>query len=76
MTDMHKVFCKNLTLLRKKRGLTQEAFAEKLGTSVRYAQYLEYGYKEGINWPSPSKLRQLARILKCDTSDFFKPLKK
>nr|BFD63149.1 hypothetical protein BdHM001_18300 [Bdellovibrio sp. HM001] len=76
MTDIHKLFCQNLTTLRKKRGFTQEDFAEAMGTSVRYAQALEYGYKTGRHWPSPSKLRTLAKVLKCDTQDFFKPVKK
>ena len=76
MTDIHKTFCLNLTRLRKDRGMTQEKFAEKLETSVRYAQSLEYGYKEGRNWPSPEKLKQLSRILKCDTLDFFRVVKK
>ncbi|WP_413581109.1 hypothetical protein [Bdellovibrio sp. HCB288] len=47
-----------------------------MGTSIRYAQALEYGYKTGRHWPSPEKLRKLAKLLKCDTVDFFKPIKK
>lgn len=76
MTDIHKTFCLNLTALRLKRGITQEKLAEKMDTSVRYAQALEYGYKSGRHWPSPNKIRQLARILKVDTPDLFKAIKK
>ena len=76
MTDIHKLFCQNLTALRNKRGWTQEEFAYQMGTSVRYAQALEYGYKSGRHWPRPEKIASLAKLLKCDTQDFFKSVKK
>lgn len=76
MTNVHRLFCSNLTRLRKDRGYTQEDLAEKMGTSVRYAQALEYGYKNNRHWPSPLKIKKLAKILKCDALEFFKPIKK
>lgn len=72
MTDIHKVFCRNLAVLRGKRGLSQEKMSEKLDIGIRAYQKIEYGYKTGTHWPSPDRLRSLAKILKCDTVDFFK----
>lgn len=71
MTDIHELFCANLTFLRNKRGFTQERMSEKLDMDIRSYQKIEYGYKTESHWPNPARLKELARILKCDTVDFF-----
>lgn len=76
MTDLHELFCLNLISLRNKKPLTQEKMAEKLRIGVRSYQKIEYGYKTGTHAPSFERIKQLAKVLKCDTVDFFKPVKK
>jgi transcriptional regulator with XRE-family HTH domain len=76
MTDIHELFCANLKILRERRGFTQEKMSEKLDIGVRSYQKIEYGYKTRTHWPTPERIKELAKILKCDTVEFFKPVKK
>jgi transcriptional regulator with XRE-family HTH domain len=50
---------KNLKRLRRKRGLTQQALAEKVGITQVYVAYLEGG-----RTPSLPMLQRLAKALK------------
>jgi len=50
-------FGKNVLRLRRERGLTQEALAEKVGLSTRYTQSIEAGeYFPAL--PTLAKLRE------------------
>jgi transcriptional regulator with XRE-family HTH domain len=53
--------------LRSARGLTQEQFAERYGTSVRYFQEIEAG-RENLTLDS---LVRIARLLKVRVRDLF-----
>ena len=68
MTQIRKVFSKNLKRLRKRKGLTQEELAEKLEISVRYVQQLE-----GINCPNVKidTIAVLAKTLGAKPADFM-----
>lgn len=76
MTDIHKVFCLNLKRIRAKSKHTQESASVLLKTGIRTYQRLEDGYKTGTKWPTPNMVKRLAKAFKCDTMDFFKPVKK
>lgn len=58
---------KNVASLRVRRGLTQEALAEKVGVSARYIQNVE----AGENFPSLPALARLRAALRCDWNDLF-----
>ncbi|MGZ3744425.1 MAG: helix-turn-helix domain-containing protein [Pseudobdellovibrionaceae bacterium] len=69
----HKLFCINLSKIRRDRGLTQQEMADKLGMTIRNYQAYEYAYKTtGTPWPRPERIDEFARTLKCKPSDFFK----
>ena len=75
MQDIHTVFCRNLKLIRESKGLTQQDMADHLKLkSVQSYQEVEYGFKKGLAWPRPDRIRKLARILKCKPTDFFKEI--
>jgi transcriptional regulator with XRE-family HTH domain len=63
---------KNLKLLRKKKGLTQEVLAEKAELEYKYIQMLE-----GKSPPSATlrTLAKLAKALKLDPWHLIKPPK-
>lgn len=58
---------KNTAALRKRRDLTQEALAEKVGVSARYIQNVE----AGENFPSLPTLVRLRAALHCDWNQLF-----
>lgn len=58
---------KNVAALRARRGLTQEALAEKVGVSARYIQNVE----AGENFPSLPTLARLRVTLRCDWNELF-----
>jgi DNA-binding XRE family transcriptional regulator len=60
-------FGENLTGLRKGHKLTQEAMAEKIGTSTRFIQYLE----AGKNFPDLEKLARLKGVFQCSWDRLF-----
>lgn len=53
--------------LRKTRGLTQEAFAEKCGYSTEFVSLVE----RGLNAPSVAGLEKVANALKVEIKDLF-----
>ena len=69
MSNIRGKFAKNLKNLRKRRGLTQEALAEKLDISVRYVQQWE-----GRNTPNVriETLSKIASELKVSAADLIK----
>lgn len=73
MQDIHAVFCKNLKRIRETRGFSQQDMADKLKLKhLQSYQETEYGYKKGLAWPTPERIKKLAKILKCKPTDFFK----
>lgn len=58
---------RNTATLRKRRPLTQEELAEKVGLSTRYIQSLE----AGEYFPSLPTLVRLRAALRCDWNDLF-----
>ncbi len=61
-------FGRNVLRLRKRKGLTQEALAEKAGISVRYAQSIE----AGEYWPALPTLLRLRKALGASWEDVFR----
>ena len=57
MTELQKVFMRNLRLERNRAGLTQEQTAEKVGLAHKYYGSLELGYR----FPSVQTIERLAR---------------
>ncbi len=53
---------KRLKQLRKRAGLTQEAFAEKAGMSYKYYQQIEAGRKRDLRLSTLEKLAKEHRI--------------
>lgn len=66
--SIQKVFSKNLKRLRERKGLSQEALAEKLNISARYIQKLEGKACPNIGIETISKL---SKILKAKPSEFL-----
>jgi transcriptional regulator with XRE-family HTH domain len=58
----------NLTLLRKKAGLTQVELAEKLGVSQPNIAYWE----SDTGTPSAYRLSAIARILNCSIDELLR----
>ena len=58
---------KNVARLRKARGLTQEALAEKVDLSARYTQSVE----AGEYWPTLPKLTRLRKVLKASWDELM-----
>jgi DNA-binding XRE family transcriptional regulator len=52
---------------RKKNGLTQEQFAEKLELSTKYIQFLE----NGVRKPSLKTIYKIAKVLRLKIHDLF-----
>ena len=61
---------KRLRLLRRKSGLTQEQFAERIGLSYKYFQQIELGNKRELRI---STLDRLARGLGLETWELIHP---
>jgi len=58
---------RRIAQLRKARGLTQEAFAEKCGYSTEFVSLVE----RGLNAPSVAGLEKVAKALKVEIKDLF-----
>ena len=57
----------NLMYQRKKAGLTQEELAEKVGVK----RMTIYNYEAGIRYPTPDRLKEIARVLGCSLDDLI-----
>ena len=58
---------RRIAALRKARGLTQEAFAEKCGYSTDFVSLVE----RGLNAPSVAGLEKVAKALNVQIKDLF-----
>ncbi len=65
-----KAFGKRLAEVRKNRGITQEALAEKLDISAVSITYLETGRR----WPRILTLHRIADALDVEFEELFKGL--
>ena len=65
-----KAFGKRLAEVRKSRGITQEALADKLDISAVSVTYLETGRR----WPRLITLQRVAKALDVRLEDLFKGL--
>ena len=61
-------FSLRLRQIRERRGMTQEALAEKVGVSRAYLSRLEMGRHD----PPLSRLRKLAKVLKVPIEKLLK----
>ena len=59
-----------LQQVRKERGLSQAALAEKAGLNVRTIQHYEQGSKD-LNGARLSTLLKLCKVLNCKLSDIL-----
>lgn len=69
--DMRKVIGSNFARLRKERGLTQEAVAEKSGFSQSYIGWLERGQRN----PTAISIWMLAQAVDAMPADLVQPIK-
>ena len=69
--DMRKLVGQNVLRIRQKKGLTQEAFAEKSGFSQQYLSSLENGKRN----PTIITLYEIATALGVSHLDLLKPSK-
>ncbi|NLN80095.1 MAG: helix-turn-helix transcriptional regulator, partial [Erysipelotrichia bacterium] len=60
-------FEKNLELLRKRKGLSQEDLAHAIGVSRQTI----YSWEAGVNYPNILMLKKIARILDVSTDDLL-----
>lgn len=60
-------YSKNIKFLRKQRGMTQLALAEKIGQTKQVISNLERGYTS----PNNKQLLKLAHALDCTTNDIL-----
>lgn len=67
MKSLQKKIGTKVNELRKLKGLTQEALAEKIGTSIETVSRLE----RGVNLPSVITLSQIADVLGFDLKELF-----
>ncbi|HEV2572329.1 MAG TPA: helix-turn-helix transcriptional regulator [Beijerinckiaceae bacterium] len=67
--DMRKLVGRNFARLRQKKGLTQEAVAERSGISQQYLSGLERGQRN----PTVITLYELARALGVSPVDLLRP---
>lgn len=58
---------KNIALLRRKAGLTQEQLAEKTNLSLTFVGYIEIGQKR----PTLKTLNKIAYVLKVKVKDLI-----
>lgn len=68
--DMRRVIGSNFARLRKSKGLTQEAVAEKSGFSQSYIGWLERGRRN----PTAISIWMLAQSVDAMPADLVKPL--
>ncbi len=69
--DMRRLVGQNVTRIRKKKGLTQERFAEISGFSQQYVSGLEQGHRN----PTVVTLYELATALGVSHLDLLRPTK-
>lgn len=67
--DMRRLVGQNVSRIRKKKGLTQERFAEISGFSQQYVSSLEQGHRN----PTVVTLYELATALGVSHMDLLKP---
>jgi transcriptional regulator with XRE-family HTH domain len=67
MTNLRELLVQNIKKYRKIQGLSQEALAEKAGTSTTHIGMIEIGKK----FPSTKMLEQIAAALGIDTPELF-----
>jgi transcriptional regulator with XRE-family HTH domain len=68
--DMRKVIGSNFARLRKSKGLTQEAVAEKSGFSQSYIGWLERGRRN----PTAISIWMLAQAIEVMPADLVQPI--
>jgi len=68
--DMRKVIGGNFARLRKSKGLTQEAVAEKSGFSQSYIGWLERGQRN----PTAISIWMLAQAIDVMPADLVQPI--
>jgi len=66
-STLRELFGRRIQVLRKSRGLTQEALAEQVGISVDFLSLIE----RGRNSPSFENLELFGRALKLPLSQLF-----
>jgi len=68
LTQIRKIFSKNLKAIRARKKLTQDELAAKLQINTRYVQLLE-----GANCPNVKidTIADLAKVLGVKPADFF-----
>ena len=69
MVSIREILALNLKEYRRKSGLTQEKFAEKVGISANYLSMVEISRK----FPTPEMLDRLAKALNIQTFQLFDP---
>ena len=69
--DMRKLVGKNVSRIRKKKGWTQERFADISGFSQQYVSSLEQGHRN----PTVVTLYELATALGVSHLDLLRPAK-
>jgi transcriptional regulator with XRE-family HTH domain len=67
--DMRRLVGQNVSRIRKKKGLTQERFAEISGFSQQYVSSLEQGHRN----PTVVTLYELATALGVSHMDLVRP---
>ncbi|MBD5409037.1 MAG: helix-turn-helix transcriptional regulator, partial [Treponema sp.] len=67
MTKLQKQLAENIRFYRKKKGMTQENLAEKVGTATNYIGTIEIGKK----FPSPKMIERIACALEVDELSLF-----
>jgi transcriptional regulator with XRE-family HTH domain len=71
LMDMRRVIGSNFARLRKSKGLTQEAVAEKSGFSQSYIGWLERGRRN----PTAISIWMLAQAVEAMPADLMQPVK-
>ena len=67
MSTLRKQFGKKLRSIRKRRGMTQQEFAELLDISIDFVSLVE----RGLNAPSFESIEAFSIILGIPVRDFF-----
>ena len=67
--ELRNALGKNIKLFRFHRELSQADLAEKAGISIPFLSAIERGNK----WPYPDTLTSLAKALKIEVFELFKP---
>ena len=67
MTNLRLLVAQNIKKYRKIRGFSQEALAEKAGTSTTHIGMIEIGKK----FPSVKMMERIAEALGIDTPELF-----